>query len=436
MPISSLYFTNVGPFDEIEFEFDPQVNVFTGANNSGKSTVLWVLGELLVYPLTMPGKIRRADNAIWKLGYMSENGMQSLEGDLPTTTNHVEAAFQSVGYTCFVPAQRHGTDFRSSGPTAGDDADAVTEDEVAQIARARPEILKETTTEQLRLALQQFRSSEDPELTRRRRLLPTDPSMVNDEAIIQRIVNLEYDSFREKRPAKWAIVESIASLASEIVKGYPIDSLEVGKDENGYFPQLSTPDGVLPLNVLSQGTQSIVHCLARLLIGYAEYYDFPTDLREKPGILMIDEIDAHLHPSWQRRIIPTLTQHFPKLQIFCSTHSPMMLAGLKAGQVQLLRRDAQDKVMVSTNESDVAGWTADEILRILLEVPNPTDATTAEHVERLQELRRQGELNAEEAEELQDLRKIVSGELLSGPMSSQVEQFAEELKRARGESTS
>ena len=52
MGISSLYFTNVGPFEEITLEFDGQVNVFTGPNNSGKSTVLWVLGELLVYPFS------------------------------------------------------------------------------------------------------------------------------------------------------------------------------------------------------------------------------------------------------------------------------------------------------------------------------------------------------------------------------------------------
>ena len=101
----------------------------------------------------------------------------------------------------------------------------------------------------------------------------------------------------------------------------------------------------------------------------------------------------------------------------------------------MLRRD-EHGVSVSTNESDVIGWTADEILRNFLEVPNPTDMTTAENVRRLQELRRKGELNAEESEELQKLRRVVSSELLSGPMSSQVEQFAEELKRARGESTS
>lgn len=51
MPINGLHITNVGPFKEVKFEFDSQVNVFTGPNNSGKSTVLWVLGELLVYLL-------------------------------------------------------------------------------------------------------------------------------------------------------------------------------------------------------------------------------------------------------------------------------------------------------------------------------------------------------------------------------------------------
>ena len=54
MPVSSLHISDVGPFDEATFEFDRQVNVITGPNNSGKSTLLWVLGELLVYPFTMP----------------------------------------------------------------------------------------------------------------------------------------------------------------------------------------------------------------------------------------------------------------------------------------------------------------------------------------------------------------------------------------------
>ena len=62
MPIASLYFTDIGPFDEIEFEFDRQVNVFTGPNNAGKTTALLMLGELLVYPFMAPDKLYRSEN--------------------------------------------------------------------------------------------------------------------------------------------------------------------------------------------------------------------------------------------------------------------------------------------------------------------------------------------------------------------------------------
>ena len=276
---------------------------------------------------------------------------------------------------------------------------------------------------------------EPPVFARRRNLMMAGNSLVTDTAVKQKIVDLDYAAYRKDRPAIKAVVDQVASIASEITEGFPIQFIRVAEDLEGLYPQFRTPDGDLPLDVLSQGTQSIIQFLARLLFGYAEYYDFPSDLEDRPGILIIDEIDAHLHPTWQRRIIPTLTRHFPNLQIFCSTHSPLMLGGLKTGQVQLLRRDDNGKVTVSENESDIAGWTADEILRQFLEVPNPTDVATAGSVSRLQELTRKEELSGAETEELEQLRQTVQDDLLSGPRSAQVIRFAEELKRARGEST-
>ena len=172
----------------------------------------------------------------------------------------------------------------------------------------------------------------------------TGSSLVSDKAVKQKIIDLDYASYRRERPTIKATVDNVASMASEITEGFPIQFLGVAEDSEGLYPQFRTPDGDLPLDVLSQGTQSIIQFLAHLLFGYAEYYDFPPDLEDKPGILIIDEIDAHLHPSWQRRIIPALTSHFPNLQIFCSTHSPLMLAGLKAGQVHLLQRGEDNRV--------------------------------------------------------------------------------------------
>ena len=432
MPITSLYFTDFGPFDEVEFEFNRQVNVFTGPNNSGKTAALLRLAELLVFPFTAPDKLHRSDSPKWKLHYSAGTKVGSVGGDLPCDPNSLVAAYEVIGHTCFLPAQRSATDFRASGPSANQDVEARTEKLANRLARARPTELRRHGLEALRDSVRQLRSSEHRELKRRSDLTLTDASFVDDQEIVQKIIDLDYAAYRQDRPEIRNVIHKIISMVSEITEGYPMSFAGVGEDGGGLFPRVSTPSGILPLDVLSQGTQSVIQCVAHLTIGHAEYYEFAADLEEKPGVLLIDEIDAHLHPSWQRRIIPTLIRHFPRLQIFCSTHSPLMLAGLEAGQVQLLRREEDGKVSVSTIESDITGWSADEILRNFLEVPTPTDMATAEHVTRLAELRHKETLTAAEAGELEALRRAVGSELLRGPMSAQVEQFADELKRARG----
>ena len=432
MPITSHYFTDFGPFDEIEFEFDRQVNAFTGPNNSGKTAALLMLGELLVYPFGAPNKLYRSESPKWKLGYSAGGKLESVCGHMPSDPEAMLAAYEAIGYTCFLPAQRSGTDFRASGPSASQDPEARMEKRAKRIARAFPIEVRRRGLEALHQHVRRFEDRKHPELKRRGDLTETDASFVDDTEIVQKIIDLDYAAYRQDRPEIRNVIHKIISMVSEITEGYPMNFAGVGEDERGLFPRVSTPSGVLPLDVLSQGTQSVIQCVAHLTIGYGEYYEFPADLEEKPGVLLIDEIDAHLHPSWQRRIIPTLIRHFPRLQIFCSTHSPLMLAGLEAGQVQLLRRGEDGKVSVSTNESDIAGWSADEILRNFLEVPTPTDMATAEHVTRLAELRHKETLTAAEVGELEALRRAVGSELLRGPMSAQVEQFADELKRARG----
>jgi predicted ATP-binding protein involved in virulence len=54
---------------------------------------------------------------------------------------------------------------------------------------------------------------------------------------------------------------------------------------------------------------------------------------ETPGVVMIDEIDLHLHPKWQRRVIDDLRRIFPKVQFFATTHSPFIIQSLRAGEL-------------------------------------------------------------------------------------------------------
>ena len=414
MPLKRLRLTNLGPFDEVEFDLDEHVNVFTGPNNSGKSTALIALGEITVYPFLMPSKLLRAATSAFRVEHNGHGEVWEsrfpIDGRDKQQIDDSVRFMTAVGYSSFVPAIRHSTDFRAEAPTVSRRSDEMG-------AESSPE------TQELHKRYE--------ELDKRERLIETDALSVSDEAVVQRIIDLDYRAYRRDKPAIRNIVDRTAAIASEVTEGYPIRFVRVDEDDDGLFPKFNTPDGELPLNVLSQGTQSLIQWLARLLIGMAEYYDYPEDLEATRGVLIIDEIDAHLHPSWQRRIIPTLTSHFPNLQIFCSTHSPLMLAGLKAGQVQLLDRGTDGKVTVSRNEQDVVGWTADEILQSFLDVPNPTDLETASNIERLQQLRRIHRPTEEQAMELERLRETVRSDLIGGPLSRDLEELRAVLSEAK-----
>ena len=62
-------------------------------------------------------------------------------------------------------------------------------------------------------------------------------------------------------------------------------------------------------------------------------------LKETPGIVMIDELDMHLHPEWQRMIVRKLQEIFPELQFICATHSPQIIGEVQAEEILLLSED-------------------------------------------------------------------------------------------------
>lgn len=235
---------------------------------------------------------------------------------------------------------------------------------------------------------------------------------------------------------------STGSVVPEIVSGFPIQILdEVFEEadlEDAYraddwklgLEAFGTPDGLVAFPELSHGTRSALDWVRQFESGMKQYYQGYSDWKKMSGIFIIDEIDAHLHPSWQRRIIPTLQRHFPNVQIFASTHSPMMVAGLKKGQVHLLNRDTTGQVVWSRNEQDIIGWTADEIYRTFMGIDDPTDERTAQHAEELRELRNKDTLTPEDEARMQELRRLVNEDLLAGGwLKAQDERFDEMMRR-------
>lgn len=187
----------------------------------------------------------------------------------------------------------------------------------------------------------------------------------------------------------------------------------VVRNNLGIVTSDNTSGELLYAGALSSGTQGTLLWIWALALKVAHHYDWQEDWENKPAILLIDEIENHLHPTWQRRVIPALLDHFPNLQIFATTHSPFVVAGLKAGQVHLLNRDANGVVTATTNTEDIIGWTADQILRAMMGVDEPTDQATADRLNRLRQLREKETLTPDEESELNELRRRENADLLS-----------------------
>ena len=113
----------------------------------------------------------------------------------------------------------------------------------------------------------------------------------------------------------------------------------------------------------------------------------------------------------------------------------MMVAGLRAGQVHLLKRDETERVAWSRNDQDIIGWTADEIYRAFMGIDDPTDTLTVRRAARLRELRDQGSRTEAEEAEMNALRRQVNEDLLAkGRINAQQERYAglmEQFLRSR-----
>ncbi|MBB3224469.1 AAA family ATPase [Pseudoduganella umbonata] len=120
---------------------------------------------------------------------------------------------------------------------------------------------------------------------------------------------------------------------------------------------------MLRFDELSDGYRNVLALAADLAIKAAMLNPQLADraLELTPGVVLIDELDLHLHPKWQRQIVEAFRETFPMLQFICTTHSPFLIQSLRSGE-ELIVLDGQPVAQV--NNMDI-----DEIAEGLMNVP-------------------------------------------------------------------
>jgi predicted ATP-binding protein involved in virulence len=96
----------------------------------------------------------------------------------------------------------------------------------------------------------------------------------------------------------------------------------------------------VPLSLLPDGAKSILSWLGDLLMRL-DRLPKPAGVQgvDLPFVLLLDEVEVHLHPAWQRRILPMIERLFPNAQIFLSTHSAFVVGSASDATIVLLRSD-------------------------------------------------------------------------------------------------
>jgi ABC-type cobalamin/Fe3+-siderophores transport system ATPase subunit len=132
----------------------------------------------------------------------------------------------------------------------------------------------------------------------------------------------------------------------------------------------------IPIQNASQGTLSVLAMFGVIYSYLLELYPAVSDktLLQQRAIVFIDEIDAHLHPAWQRKVVTLLRETFPNIQFVLTAHSPLVIAGCLDNEVSVLRKNTGKQCTIFQFGHDFIGWEIDQIYRTVFDVEEPDES--------------------------------------------------------------
>lgn len=129
--------------------------------------------------------------------------------------------------------------------------------------------------------------------------------------------------------------EIVRDAINSLLPGIELESIDRERGELIF----DTPDGRIPYRLLSEGYQNVAAWTGDLLYQITSAFEDYRDPFSARGLLLIDEIDLHLHPVWQRELMRFVETRFPHLQVVATTHSPLTVHQAQEGELFFLRRE-------------------------------------------------------------------------------------------------
>jgi len=404
MKIRTLKLQNFRRFTDFELELHPQLTVLVARNGAGKTSILdaaaIALGPILS---RLPGpsglSFKETDFQIDRRGHrppfmrVSACDGQGLRWD---RTERRDKTRKTAQHIPDAEGIKQLTDYVDSL------IDAYNDDEPFQLP-----VFAYYGTGRGVFDVPQRKRGFGKEFSRFDALKGALESRTNFRSFVEYFYALEDIESRKQKDARSFELEipELLAIRAAVAAMLPTFSNPRGAEPAGIKLDWQQDDGsikTLRVEQLSDGYRTTLAMVMDIAGRMAEANPDMTDPLQTEGIVMIDEVDLHLHPGWQQTILLDLMRTFPNVQFIVSTHSPQVVSSVPPASIRVIDWQNEEPVLVPVYFSEGA-----EAQQVLLDVLN-VGSTRVKKLPIVQDLLRYQELVSDDrwdSEEAQKLRQ-------------------------------
>jgi Predicted ATP-binding protein involved in virulence len=346
MKLEKLHLRNFRCFEDLEIEFNNKLSVIIGVNGAGKTTILEAaaiaVGTLLYsfngvttygirktdahnkyydmgsvidvqpqYPIEVSGQgVIDNTEITWKRFLNSENGNTTVINakEMTRISQEYQQRMMSGDSSLILPL----VTYYGSGRLWGDN--------------------------HRKKKVDPFRKN-----TRSNGYIDCLDGTVNVKLMMNWFKKMDWKDVKEGNPSpEFAAVRGAMERCFTLMTGIQDVKIQLDPDtsEIDVIYQNSEMERIkIPLNQLSDGYKETISLIADIAYRMAVLNPWLSDkiLTDTDGVVLIDEVDLHLHPAWQQRVIDDLTIIFPKVQFIVSTHAPAVINSVKSENLIVLK---------------------------------------------------------------------------------------------------
>jgi len=442
MQVTSITLKNFRCFKELKVEFDDRLTVLVAPNGQGKSSVLDAL-RIVLWPYVsafdvVAGTMTSTGIEIDDVRLVRSERTRAMEVSLPT---QVEANFICQGATIHAARQRDKVSNRSKTSTKDAKKLAHYGKALQQQIRINTEHDTEANDEVIlpcigfygtgRLWKQRYLTLKNQDssgiFSRTYAYVGCLDSGSDYNYFAEWFFHLYASDFEQKTKAMErqgfaGLVDetpSYAELMQCIRDAVNLVMKDQGWQNLSYSPSQKTlimtndDRGELKVDQLSDGLKSVVAMVADIAYRCVRLnvHLGIEAARQTPGIVIIDEVDMHLHPEWQQTVIGSLREAFPNIQFIVTTHSPQVLSTVRRENIRIIPNAQIPTLKAESPLGKSYGQPSGEVLRAVMLVDPMPPVEEKPRLQRLTELVDQGLFDSDDARELMaDLKTLLGDE--------------------------